>query len=386
MTDSARRVETMVGNWEKIKEYYKAWWNCEILDKVPLWVTAPRDDEQSGEILSGKEMWIRCEEKFNKEKTIQNSEKIFQATFYGGVAFPCYFPNFGTDVFSAYMGAGLQFSPSFPPVITGQEGIEEGVTPVSWAKWNEPTLKDYSDLSLIQIKEDNIYWQKTKEFTSYALKRSQGNYIVGATDIHPNMDSLAVLRGSPQQVCLDLIDNPEGVKRAMKLLWQVWLKVYEESYYNIVANKQEGTCAWINLWAPGKTYPVQNDLTVAISPSMYEEFFLKEIVNEINYLDYSIYHLDGPGALQHLNLILEIPRLNAVQWVSGAAEAKEGVAKWIPIYRKIQARKKAIIVYCRLDEIDLVMENLSPKGLMISVICPSEKEARELLSAKGWLN
>ena len=352
---------------------------------MPLWVAAPRDDPQSRKILSGKEMWIRKGEKFNKEKTIRNAEKTLEATFYGGVAFPCYWPNFGTDVFSAYMGADMEFLPIFPPVITGPAAIEEGVNPVSWAKWNNPILKDYSDLSIIQVKEDNIYWQKTKEFVSSALERSQGNYIVGSTDIHPSMDSLAVLRGSPQQLCLDLLDNPERVKKTIKLLWETWLKVYEESYYNIVAKRQEGTSAWINLWAPGKFYPVENDLSVMISPSMYEEFFLEELVNEINYLDYSIYHLDGPDALPHLDMILEISRLNAVQWVPGAAENKEGVAKWIPIYRKIQAKQKAIIVYCRPQEVNLLLENLAPEGLMISISCSSEKQAEELLSEKGWI-
>lgn len=371
--------------WEKTKEYYEAWWNCEILDKVPLWVAAPRDDLESREILFGKKMWIKREEKFSKEKTIKNAEKILQATFYGGVAFPCYWPNFGTDVFSAYLGAGMEFLPHFPPVITGPAAIEEGVNPVSWGKWNNPILKDYSNSSIIQIKEDNIYWQKTKEFVSYALERSPGNYMVGSTDIHPSMDSLAVLRGSPQQLCLDLIDNPPGVKRAMKLLWKAWLKVYEEGYYKIVVEKQEGSSAWINLWAPGRFYPVENDLSVMISSSVYQKFFLEELVKEINYLDYSIYHLDGPDALQHLDMILEIPRLNAVQWVPGAAENKEGLAKWIPLYRKIQAKKKAIIVYCKPEEVNLVLENLVPEGLMISVSCSTEKEAKELLSKKGWI-
>ena len=103
----------------------------------------------------------------------------------------------------------------------------------------------------------------------------------------------------------------------MKLLWKAVRKVYEESY-QIIAGKQEGTSSWVNLWFPGKGQPVQNDFTGLISTSMYREFFLEELVNEINYLDYSIYHLDGPDALKHLDMILEIPRLNAVQWVPGA--------------------------------------------------------------------
>jgi len=73
-----------------------------------------------------------------------------------------------------------------------------------------------------------------------------------------------------------------------------------------------------------------------------------------------------------------------VQWVAGAAEKKAGVAKWFPVYRKIQAKNKAIIVYCTPQEVDLVRDNLSPEGLMISVSCRSEKEAKELLAENGW--
>lgn len=372
----------MLDNWEKIKEYYRAWWECEVLDKVPIWVAAPRDDPGSREILSGDTIKIKREERFNKEKVIGNAEKIFEATFFGGVAFPCYWPNFGTDVFSAYMGAEIEFSPSFLPTFAWGANIEEQ-PPVSWAKWNNLILTDYSDLSVIQIKEDNFYWQKTKEFMQYALERSQGNYFVGLTDIHEGMDSLAVLRGTPQRVCLDLIDNPEGVKRAMRLLWKVVRKVYEESF-QITMKYQEGSSSWINLWFPGKGYPVQNDFTALISNSMYQEFFLEELMDEINYLDYSIYHLDGPDALKHLDMILEISRLNAVQWVPGAGMAKEGVVRWMPVYKKIQAKKKAIQVFCRPEEVDFVLENLEPEGLLVFTTCSSEKEAKQLLSHTGW--
>ena len=147
----------MLKNWEQIKTYYKAWLNCEVLDKVPIWVSAPRDDRQSREVLSGDTIKIWREERFDKKKVIRRAEKIFQATFFGGVAFPCYWPNFGTDVFSAYMGANIEFSPVFFPTSTW--GVTKEEPPVSWVKWNNPILTDYSDLSMIQIGNKNFYWQ-----------------------------------------------------------------------------------------------------------------------------------------------------------------------------------------------------------------------------------
>lgn len=278
----------------------------------------------------------------------------------------------------------MEFSDLFPPVATGPSFIKEDVISVSWAKWGNPVLTDYSNLSRLQINEDNPYWQKTREFIRYAGQLSQGEFFIGATDIHPSMDSLAVLRGSPQNLCLDLVENSQGVKKAMELLWKVWVRVYEDTYYNLIKNQQEGTTAWINLWAPGKFYPVENDLSLMISTDMYREFFLEELVKEINYLDYSIYHLDGKDALHHLDMILDIPKLNAIQWVAGASESVAGVAKWIPLYKKIQANGKAIIVYCNPDEVTLVIDSLKPEGLLISVNCETEKEARELLNNYGW--
>ena len=351
---------------EEIKKYYLAWWSCEVLDKPALMVRAPKKNYQQNEVSIGAP-----EDRLNKKKVIDIAEKKIQNTFYGGLAFPQYWPNFGTDVFSAYMGAALEFSPL---------GSDQ---PASWVDWKKPVLKDYSDLSALEIKEDNFYWQKTKEFTSYALEHSQERYLVGITDIHAGMDSLAVLRGGPERLCMDLADNPDGVKKAMKLLWKAWHKVYEESY-KIIVKKQDGSCSWISLWSPGKMYPVQNDFTCLISSEMYEKFFLEEIINEIDYLDHSIYHLDGPDALKHLDMLLEIPGLNAVQWVPGSGLEKEGVAKWIPIYKRIQAKKKAIIVYCKPDEIDFVLDNLSPEGLLISTERSSQQEAEEMLLHYGW--
>ena len=107
--------------------------------------------------------------------------------------------------------------------------------------------------------------------------------------------------------------------------------VYEESF-KIIERFQQGSSNWTGLWFPGRGYPVQNDLTCLISTPMYQEFFLEELINHINYLDYSIYHLDGPGAVKHLDMILDIPELDAIQWIPGAGMEKEGVKRWIPLY------------------------------------------------------
>ncbi len=105
-----------------------------------------------------------------------------------------------------------------------------------------------------------------------------------------------------------------------------------------------------------------------------------------DYRGYSIYHLDGPQALQHLDILLDIPKLNAIQWVSGARADKESISRYLPLYKKIQEKKKSIVVYPKIEEVDIVLENLKPEGLLISLGCTSEEQAKEVMKKLGWRN
>ena len=93
-----------------------------------------------------------------------------------------------------------------------------------------------------------------------------------------------------------------------------------------------------------------------------------------------IYHLDGPGALRHLDSLLAIPELNAIQWVPGAG--REEFYRWIPVFRKVQAAGKGLQVNCRLTEIDQVIETLDPHGLYLAVGGVPSREAAEALLKK----
>ncbi|MDZ7358952.1 MAG: hypothetical protein ONB33_15255, partial [candidate division KSB1 bacterium] len=98
-------------------------------------------------------------------------------------------------------------------------------------------------------------------------------------------------------------------------------------------------------------------------------------------LDYSIYHWDGPGQIPHLEILLDIPELDGIQWVPGAGQPGPGSPKWFPLYHRIQKRGKLLVlsVVDKKDVLNLV-ENLSPRGLLIQTQCDNEDEARELIA------
>jgi hypothetical protein len=114
-----------------------------------------------------------------------------------------------------------------------------------------------------------------------------------------------------------------------------------------------------------------------LSQRMFDEVFLPGIRRECAYYERSIYHLDGPGALRHLDSLLAIPELNAIQYVYGAGN--EGIHRWMWVYQKIQKAGKGIMVICRLDEIPLVIQNLDPRGLFLSVEGVPDRDSAQAL-------
>ena len=259
-----------------------------------------------------------------------------------GDTLPIAWPNLGPDVFAAFYGCPLEF---------GDYGTS----------WSVPILHDWADADQIRIELDSPYLRTLHAMTDALLEAGRGRFIVGMTDWHPGGDCIAALR-DPQSLAFDLLDHPEAVKAVLPRINRDYFQVYDIFYDKLRAAGQPLT-AWITLLSDGKYYIPSNDFSIMVSTEMFMEFFLPGLVEECRFLDRSIYHLDGPGALRHLDVILDIAELDALQFVPGASN--EGFAKWVDVYRRAQAAGKAIEVFCTPAELPLVMETLDPHGVYL---------------------
>ena len=59
-------------------------------------------------------------------------------------------------------------------------------------------------------------------------------------------------------------------------------------------------------------------------------------------LRHTIYHLDGVGELKHLDALLSLPELNAIQWVYGVGQP--GPHAWMDLYRKVENAGKQVMI------------------------------------------
>jgi len=260
-------------------------------------------------------------------------------------ALPVAWPNMGPEIYSAWCGCGYFFGET--------------------TAWSRPCIDDWErDAGCAVFCADHPLFIKTLEFTKLLLEYGRGNFIVGLTDFHSGGDHLAALR-DPERLALDLIDRPDEVKAKLKSSQQEYFAVYDV-FYNMLHKAGMPITSWTALVHDGKFYIPSNDFSCMISREMFEEFFLPGIAEECRFYERSIYHLDGPGALRHLDSILQINELDAVQWVPGAGN--EGYARWVWVYQKIQRAGKALELRITLDELPLVFETLEPEGVWFSHI------------------
>lgn len=349
-------------DYDEVKQRYDAFWHRDVVDRPPVSITFRSDNpvpKPQKEFASYKDWWLDVE--FRTEEQVAR----LQNTIFYADALPIAWPNMGPEIFSAWCGCGYQYG--------------ERTT------WSEPCITDWdADGDDAVLNMDHELFKLTDRFTDLLMEQGRGQFIVGLTDFHPGGDHVAALR-DPERLAVDMIENREWVVRKLKSSADEFKTAYNY-YYNKLRAADMPITSWTPLIHDGRYYIPSNDFSCMVSPEMFQEVFLPGIADECRFLDRSIYHLDGPGALRHLDALLSIPELDAVQWIPGAGN--EGFTRWIDLYRRIQAAAKGIqIVGIDVSELPLLFDALKPEGVFISGLSgvPDTETADEVLKRlKNW--
>jgi hypothetical protein len=342
---------------------YEAFFKGETADRPPVNFTFWKENKNSvrparKQYASLKEQWMDVE-----QRAAEANYYFDNAEFYSD-AMPTYMPNLGPEIFSAICGCEYFFGPD--------------------TTWTEPCITDWEkDADKAVMNRNSEYFAAVDKFTRELLKYSKDKFAVGFTDFHAGADHLAALR-DPENLCTDLYDYPEFVRAKLKSSYIEYYKFYEY-FYSLITFEGEPTTSWIGLIADGRYNVVQNDFSCMISQQMFDEFFMEGLIDECNHLDRNIYHLDGPDALKHLDRLLEIKNLQAVQWVCGAGN--EGFNRWISVYQKIQKAKRGVLLGIDIKELGDVFANLKPDGIWFQYISGvnTKEEADKIIERiKNW--
>lgn len=210
--------------------------------------------------------------------------------------------------------ANTQLGPGSLAAILG--GVFEGGEDTIWIHPNP----DFTDEIVFNLEHPN--WILHKELLKACKAKANGHYFVGMPDLMEGLDVLAALKGT-DRVLLDTVMQPEILEQQMQQINDIYFKVFDE-LYDIIREGDEMAFCYFSSWAPGKMSKLQSDISTMISQDDYRRFVQPFIREQCQKIDYTLYHLDGVGAMHHLPALLEIEELNAIQWTPGVGEPQGG--------------------------------------------------------------
>jgi hypothetical protein len=321
-----------------------AWYQQEMIDRPPIRFTAHNSEYDAPRLLAGRS-WADAKARwFDAEFQVDFFVESIRRRAFHAETFPVFWPNLGPEVFVAFHGSELIF---------------KEVT-----SYSIPLVQEWDDMALIRFNRENPYFRKIEEMTRIALERCRGQFLVGYTDLHGGVDCAAAWR-DPQRFCLDLIDSPENAKKLISLGMEHFQSVYDHFDAMLKAGGQPSV-TWMGVPSFGKMHIPSCDFAAMVSRRHFDEFCLPLLLAEVKPMSHNVFHLDGKGVAKHLDAILAVPEINAVQWVQGMGPDTP-ILQWLPLIRRIQAAGKSVMVDLQLSELVEFLENVDPKGIMLCI-------------------
>lgn len=328
-------------NFNEVKERMLAYWNRDAVEYCSAAIIVKKPGAQD---IKSENLY------FDAEKADEIHRRRFENNDYLWGAMPCLFPYFGTAGIAEYAGSEPEYAPT--------------------TAWFHPCLSE-PDADEISYKCPEAF-ERQKSAISRMLELSKGDYAVTVTDNCGIADALAAMRG-PDNFMMDMITDEDFIHKAIQKLIEIY-KVTQQQFFDLVEENNEGSIhSWMHLWAPKRCAQMQCDSSVMISPDMYKKFIVPELEELTSFLDYPVYHLDGQEQIRHLDILLSLDKLRAIQWTPVAGQPK--TSAFVEVLKKIQKAGKNLVLTPGVDEIETLLDNLSSRGLHMVINAKDKEEA-----------
>ena len=353
-------------DWEHAKKRWEAWWEHGLHDRVLVQATAPRADVDPRRLphLPDEDEVDPRTAQSDFDYMIPRMVREVETTYYGGEAVPLF-------------GAGLSVGWSLP--FGCEPEFRRGTV------WAEPLPVKEDGYPEIVFSEDNPWWRNYLSGAGRAARASRGRYFILPQMGNDAGDTLALIRGG-QTLMMDIAEDPEWVASAVAKISDIIMERDREvaSVASPEACGIEGNVNDHRCWWSGSARGVNCDISCMVSARTLEEIFLPSLVKTMRCFQRNSYELDGPGAIHNLDVLLDVPELDAIQWIPG--DGRREAMQWAPLIRRVQDKGKSLRMTVRPEEIEPMLRDVRPEGLCFSTECETEAEARELVEHVGRLS
>lgn len=335
---------------EKTKEAFESFWKLEnrtALVSVKAWADRQGFHDYLLRIKPDKRYSDPFHRKVDPVINIDYQINTFKNRYFAGETLPILSSYIGPGISSAFLGAVVDL------------GDPDSTT------WFHENLSDWENYK-VHFDPRNIWYGIQMNLTREVFRTASemGCLAELPVDIYNGIDNLMLLRGS-EKLATDLVLIPDTMKEAtvkIRNYWDTWI----EDFFQIAEDSGLGNgTGWLNLWGPGRTFTLQSDYMSLISTEMYEEFVLSDVRHMCSRLDHSMFHFDGPDeVVRHLPFLLDIQNLGGIQW--NPKTNCENV-RHLPVLKKIQESGKCLVLNISSHEIEPLLQELSPAGLLLNV-------------------
>ncbi len=232
--------------------------------------------------------------------------------------------------------------------------------------WTSEFINDQWSNVEWKLSAGNPWWQKMVQLLERVSSAAAGRFAVCSPNLGGSGDILLILRGSTG-LSLDVVDQPDQIEQAVQAIYPAWQRAFQE-LYRITARKGAELIHWLSLWSSRPYLIAECDFSYMIGQKTFERLFLPDIARQAASAGRAVYHLDGPECTRHLDALLSLPELDAIQYTPGIENPS--ALPWLEMFRKIQARGKSLLVICPADEVLTLCDALSPEGLGVLIETP----------------
>ena len=334
---------------QKVKHTHDLWWEGK-LDR-PLMKLAITDAHPLRETRAPLLSQANCTDfSYSPDEIVDATDAHLGRFEFLGDSFPSMdFTCFGPGVLAAFCGAEIRNE-------TG------GV-------WFFPKEELPIDKIRIEYDPENIYVQRIKALYRAGIDRWGNGVLLGMPDLGGVLDVVATFVGS-ESLLIDLYDAPEEVERLVAETEAAWYAAYDD-FSTVLQAANMGHTDWDGIYSSKPSYVLQCDFCYMIGPEMFDRFVLPTIKRDCGRLHNTIFHLDGIGELPHLDSLLSIGDLNAVQWQYGTGSGP--VKRWVDVYEKIINAGKLLQIIDNENEFNTARELIKRYGhrVYFSAYAPS---------------
>ncbi len=207
--------------------------------------------------------------------------------------------------------------------------------------WYDKSIADLENHPPLAFDPENRWWKMHYALVGKMKESLGGDCLVDMPDIIENIDIYAAMRGT-EEALYDLMDDPELVEERISQIDDAYFHYYD-AFRNLIAEPdgtQSYTCFHIR--GVGRVAKIQCDFSAMLSPAQFRRFVLPSLEKQTRRLDHSLYHLDGKDAIRHVPAIMELERLDALQWTCGAGQPDGACPRWDVIYDQVAAAGKSL--------------------------------------------